>query len=152
MNKDVSASAPDPKDDPAKVPVALPDSAHKLVPSGTWKMASKTMSKLGVSPQLTSEERQAAILAYLKDEPGRNNRMGGTLLGVGASIGGGSSLFTIMESVTELNVGLNLLLVGGTVAFVIVGQFAKLSSAHRDGVGLMIVAILEYRQAQKEDE
>lgn len=115
-------------------------------------MVSKTMTKLGESPELTSEEKQVAILAYLKDEASRNNRMGSTLLGVGASIGGGSSLFAIMESVTELGVCWSSLLVGGTVAFVVVGQFAKLSSAHRDGVGPMIVSILEHRQAQKEDD
>lgn len=119
------------------------------IPLEIWNMVSTTLKSADMETQLDDSERQAATSAYYKDEASRHNRMGSTLVGVGAAIGvfaGGISV----NFATDGPVGV-FALYGGLFYFVFaaVGHGVKLYGAQKDGVGVMVAAVIDKREADK---
>lgn len=115
--------------------------AGETVPSDGWRKVRKSLKANNESPELTEEEKKVATIAFLDDEPSRNNRMGGVLTGVGGAVAAGG---VIPALITSDPPGLVFVSVFG-LAFVITGQGLKLIGMQREGIGPMVAAVLKHR-------
>lgn len=120
---------------------------HKVdgVPKAYWEMVEKRLRHdHNEDDKLSVEERSVAVSAYLREESTRDNRVGSTVAATGGYVAasGGAWAFLELAGVDSfLAAGTGALAIGCTV----VGQGAKLAGAHRDGVGVMVAAILDQR-------
>ena len=126
-------------------------SAPNGIPSAMWeRMHRRLGEQAGITDELTNAESLAAIAAYNEDEAPRQRRFGSFLLGIGASLGLGG---TVYGTVTQLSESTSMLgaIGGATVAILgVAGVVINAMSSQNDGVGQMVAAVLRERMKSGE--
>lgn len=125
---------------------------HNGIPSEVWMMVQRRLSEaLNAEQQLTAAEENSATAAYQKDESSRDNRTGACLIGIAGTVGAGTGVGAL-ASLANLNDFWSVVAVCTVFAFGAVGYGLKVLGIQREGVGLMVGAVLDERRKDLKNE